>query len=1223
MAYDQGASYEPPRRHYYQAPPSNPALTAPQNEYADYASSPYDDYQQGGYGGGPQDYHQPHNGGYDGYGQGMNHAQEPVYHESQHGGYGQGYQQEPDRSYDPRYQPRAQRGPPPVQAQRGPPPPQVQRGPPPPQVQRGPPPPQAQRGPPPPQTQRGPPPPQAQPVYYPDPRDQPRQNGYPQQQDGYPQQQNDYPPQQNGNAQQRPRDQYEQPQHAPRAPPPQRVDAMAEWKAREKEKFAKRNLTPQAMPLDNAFPTFPKKNEDKSGGAGARGSPEKGRTEPSTNSRPQENGHREEQRTSAQNGRPPIERAGSAPDANYERQSGAQRHYQEERPFSEPELEHAVHEQYPAQWPMVESQPPPQPQAAARPQQEQQEQQYQQRRPINGYGGSPPKPAQNLTVDTRRQPGYGEHQPLSAGIIPPRPSTSHAQRAPADAYAQDNISPQSAKPWSPNDVTKRSHTISAIYDDYAAVPHEHDPMPPMPDQYNRQPANRTEEIESEMPDFDSAAPGQTSLAQKRTEGQAQRPADVMQSTVSLPLPGVRNAPPPSQTPQSRSAYDLGHHQQPAYDQSGRPPPGPPQPRGPPQRGATDPYQNGPPMQQGQGPPYDMPIRGPPPQAADQGYGRGGPMPPRAPFAHEPPVRRSLDDGRQGPRRQGPPPGPQRFDQYGRPLRPPPGGMPPGGMPPGGMPPGGMPPGGMPPGAMPPGGMPRPDMDRSQTSPGGWDARGAGSAPPLRQGMRPPPGGPGGPGGPPNGAPLMKMRSADSPSTPTNPDALPSHPVPVRPGLMGPQGGGPPPKPPPVRNYNGGPQSSQPPPTPTSTAPPSHQRGPSIDTPRPVTHAELDQLRASADSTNSPKTGLLLVKKLVEAASVLANEGGRADRATTIKNAERYTLDAHKRLKKLVAGQYPEAQFYLADAYGCGLLGLEPDTKEAFKLYQAAAKAGHPQAAYRTAVCCEIGAEEGGGTSRDYPKAVQWYRRAAALGDPAAMYKLGAILLKSLLGQQRNVAEAVTWLKRGAERADAEHPHALHELATLYESANTDPEVRAKVLPDDTHARDLYLRAGSLGYKFSQFRLGQAFEYGSLGLPIDNRQSISWYTKAAAQGEHKAELALSGWYLTGAEGVLEHSEQEAYLWARKAAVSEPPLPKAMFAMGYFKENGIGCERSAEEGRKWYGRAASHKFPKAIERLEELKRSGGKNAPPARPVNGKLSRKEGKRDQKRDEENCSVM
>lgn len=61
---------------------------------------------------------------------------------------------------------------------------------------------------------------------------------------------------------------------------------------------------------------------------------------------------------------------------------------------------------------------------------------------------------------------------------------------------------------------------------------------------------------------------------------------------------------------------------------------------------------------------------------------------------------------------------------------------------------------------------------------------------------------------------------------------------------------------------------------------------------------------------------------------------------------------------------------------------------------------------------------------------------------------------------------------------------------------------------------------------------------------------------------------------------------------------------------------------EEARKWYGRAASHKFPKAIERLEELRRNGGKSGKGA-AAQGKLSRKEGKRDQKKDEENCSVM
>ena len=44
--------------------------------------------------------------------------------------------------------------------------------------------------------------------------------------------------------------------------------------------------------------------------------------------------------------------------------------------------------------------------------------------------------------------------------------------------------------------------------------------------------------------------------------------------------------------------------------------------------------------------------------------------------------------------------------------------------------------------------------------------------------------------------------------------------------------------------------------------------------------------------------------------------------------------------------------------------------------------------------------------------------------------------------------------------------------------------------------------------------------------------------------------------------------------------------------------------------------AYKFPKALERLDELKRAG--KSRPA-PVNGKLARK----DQKRDEAECAVM
>lgn len=375
-----------------------------------------------------------------------------------------------------------------------------------------------------------------------------------------------------------------------------------------------------------------------------------------------------------------------------------------------------------------------------------------------------------------------------------------------------------------------------------------------------------------------------------------------------------------------------------------------------------------------------------------------------------------------------------------------------------------------------------------------------------------------------------------------------------------QGAPQPPKPAPVRNYDNRSSSS------------SHTRQPSISD-KPITKADLEQARIDAEaSPASPRLALRYAKKLVEASHVLASEGGRLDAKMTQRNREKYLNDAYRRVKDLVRNSYPEAQFFMAECYGSGELGLQVDSKEAFALYQAAAKGGHAAAAFRTAVSCEIGPEEGGGTRRDYPKAVQWYRRAAALGDAAAMYKLGIVLLRGLLGVPRNVGEAHIWLKRAAERADKDNPHALHELATLHDPATVDPEVRAKVLPDEAYALSLFRRAAEYGFKRAQFRLGQAYEYGILGLDIDNRASIAWYTKAAAQGEHNAELALSGWYLTGADGMLEQSDMEAYLWARKAAQSEPPLAKAMFAMGYFTEQGIGCPKSLEEAKRWYGRAA---------------------------------------------------
>ena len=110
------------------------------------------------------------------------------------------------------------------------------------------------------------------------------------------------------------------------------------------------------------------------------------------------------------------------------------------------------------------------------------------------------------------------------------------------------------------------------------------------------------------------------------------------------------------------------------------------------------------------------------------------------------------------------------------------------------------------------------------------------------------------------------------------------------------------------------------------------------------------------------------------------------------------------------------------------------------------------------------------------------------------------------------------------------------------------------------------------------------EHGYLDLNIDPRRSIAWYTKAAEQGDPDAELGLSGWYLTGAHLLLQKSESDAYLWARKAA--DKGLAKAEFAVGYFSENGIGTKPDLHEAKKWYRRAAEQGNKRAIKRLQEL-------------------------------------
>jgi TPR repeat protein len=290
----------------------------------------------------------------------------------------------------------------------------------------------------------------------------------------------------------------------------------------------------------------------------------------------------------------------------------------------------------------------------------------------------------------------------------------------------------------------------------------------------------------------------------------------------------------------------------------------------------------------------------------------------------------------------------------------------------------------------------------------------------------------------------------------------------------------------------------------------------------------------------------------------------------IQKREDLVREAMTLLKRLADRGHPPAQYFLADCYsnGLGTPKNRQDFDRAYPLFVLAAKHGHPDAAYRAGTCCE----NGWGCRRESAKAVQFYRKAAAALHPGALYRLGIAELNGELSLSKRPKEGVKWLKRSAEHATAEFPHALHELALLHERGIDDV-----VFVDYEYSAELLAQASELGYAPSAYRLGECYEYGKMGCPQDPALSIHYYVSpqtyvlalayflyqniAAQQNHRDACFALTAWYLVGSPGVLPQSDTEAFLWAKKAA--EQDLAKAHYAVGYFYEVGIGTPQSPQE------------------------------------------------------------
>lgn len=256
---------------------------------------------------------------------------------------------------------------------------------------------------------------------------------------------------------------------------------------------------------------------------------------------------------------------------------------------------------------------------------------------------------------------------------------------------------------------------------------------------------------------------------------------------------------------------------------------------------------------------------------------------------------------------------------------------------------------------------------------------------------------------------------------------------------------------------------------------------------------LEMYRQNAKKTNDPEMqfqfAVLMLDAIRGPAPPPSPNATQYDIEKANEQRENQVKDAIRMLQRLADRGHHEAQYFLADCYanGIGTNRGRQDFDKAYPLFVQAAKHRHADAAYRAGICCE----NGWGCRRDSGKAIQFYRTAGSLQHPGAMYRLGIAELNGELGLPKRPKEGVKWLKRSSEHATAEFPHALHELALLHEQG-----VNNVLFIDTDYSAELLAQAAELGYAPSAYRLGQCYEYGKMGCPMDPALSIHYYVSSS-------------------------------------------------------------------------------------------------------------------------------
>ncbi|KAJ4227275.1 hypothetical protein NW759_004645 [Fusarium solani] len=334
-------------------------------------------------------------------------------------------------------------------------------------------------------------------------------------------------------------------------------------------------------------------------------------------------------------------------------------------------------------------------------------------------------------------------------------------------------------------------------------------------------------------------------------------------------------------------------------------------------------------------------------------------------------------------------------------------------------------------------------------------------------------------------------------------------------------------------------------------------------------AILENAREHVLHSNDPEMQLVWARDVLAWAMTAEKVRRREPVTQPIPDTERQLRTSALDIMEFLAQQdHPEALYHEGKWLELGQFGRAVDIEQALDRYRRAADGGSGRAHYRLGKLYQREWD-------DWETALKHYEKGEGLGDAAASLHLAFRYLHSSHFEEPDIEKGLALLKQSADNADEDAPQGAYVYGLAILGDLPGLVIHESFLPKDTSMAFMYIeKSAYIGYSKAQWRVGVAYETGTLGCPVDAAKSIHYFHLAARQGWGTAAYDLSRWFLpgTGRVALVVPDPALSFKFAQWGASEDDGGSKYM--MGYHYETGTYVLEDIDEARKWYERASHH-------------------------------------------------